>query len=200
MLQTGKRRELVKQSLLIVAVLLAGFAGGMLGTRVERARERVYPDQVIRARSFELVDAAGRPLAYWGVDKLHNTVLAFGGQWDMKHGLERNGDLTIPGNQGGVFGMVGGSPFLQFNGADGTTLVQMSLNAFEKPLLWMGDENGKRLALGVEQSDTPSAQDNDWHLVFEPDRAWIGMYVARDGTGRYVTGGMSVHTDKVKYP
>jgi hypothetical protein len=64
----------------------------------------------------------------------------------------------------------------------------------------MGDETGKRLALGVEQSDTPSADDNDWHLVFEPDRAWIGMYVARVGTRKYVKGFLSVNTDKVKYP
>lgn len=190
----------MKQSFLLAAALFAGFLGGMLGTRVERARERLYPDQMIRARSFELVDAAGRPISYWGIDKRRNAVLAFGGQWDPKQHIERIGDLTDPRNQGAMFGMVGGIPTLQFNGADGTTLLHMAFNPFEKPLLWMGDETGKRLALGVEQSDTPSAEDNDWHLVFEPNRAWIGMYVARDGTGKYVQGGMSVNTDKVKYP
>jgi len=190
----------VRQSLLIAAALLAGFLGGMLGTRVERAREQVHPDHVIRARSFELVDAEGRPVSYWGIDKRHNAVLAFGGQWDPEHYVERIGDLTDPHNQGAVFGMVGGNSTLEFNGADGKTRLHMGFNPFEKPLLWMGDETGKRLALGVEQSDTPSADDNDWHLVFEPDRAWIGMYVARDGTRKYVKGFLSVNTDKVKYP
>ncbi|MGB9456864.1 MAG: hypothetical protein WCB12_12525 [Bryobacteraceae bacterium] len=190
----------MKQSLLIAAALLAGFLGGMLGTRVERARERVYPDQVIRARSFELVDAAGRPISYWGIDKRHNAVLAFGGQWDPKHYVARTGDLTDPRYQGAVFGMVGGSPTLEFNGADGTTRLHMGLSPFEKPLLWMGDETGKRLALGVEHSDTPSAEDNDWYLRFIPDRAWIGMYVVRDRGQQYVKGMLSVSTDKVKYP
>ncbi len=190
----------MKQSLLIAAALLAGFLGGMLGARVERARERVYPDQVIRARSFELVDAAGRTISYWGIDKRRNSVLAFGGQWDPVHYVERTGDLTDPHNQGAAFGIVGGSPTLKLTGADGAIRLNMGLSCFEKPLLWMADETGKRLALGVEYSDTPSAEDNDWHLVFEPDRAWIGMYVARDGTGKYVQGGMSVNTNKVKYP
>jgi len=190
----------MKNTLVIAAALFAGFVGGVLGTSVMHIREQSHPDQVIRARSFELVDDKGRPISYWGVDKRHNAVLAFGGQWDPKHYVERTGDLTDPHNQGGVFGMVGGSPTLQFNGVDGATRLQLGLSPFEKPLLWMGDETGKRLALGVEHSDTPSAEDNDWHLAFEPNRAWIGMYVARDGTGKNVQGGMSVNTGKVKYP
>jgi hypothetical protein len=94
----------VRQSLLIAAALLAGFIGGMLGTRVERAREQSHPDQVIRARSFELVNDKGRAISYWGVDKRHNAVLAFGGQWDSKQHVERTGDLTDPRNQGGCLG------------------------------------------------------------------------------------------------
>jgi len=190
----------LKQSILIAAALLAGFIGGLLGARVEHARQRAHPDQVIRARSFELVDEAGRQLSYWGIDKRRDAVLAFGGQWDSKQHIERFGELTDPHNQGGVFGMVGGSPTLEFNGGDGTTRIRMNLSAFEKPLLWMGDETGKRLALGVEHTDTPSADDNNWYLRFAPDRAWIGMYVVREGGQQYVKGMLSVSTDKVKYP
>ncbi len=190
----------MKNTPVIAAALFAGFVGGILGTSVMHIREQSLPNRVIRARSFEVVDEKGRPISYWGVDKLHDVVLAFGGQWDPKRYVERTGDLTDPSNQGAMIGMVGGDATLRFNGADGKTRLHMGFNPFEKPLLWMGDETGKRLALGVEQSDTPSTEDNDWHLVFEPNRAWIGMYVARDGTGKYVQGGMSVNTDKVKYP
>lgn len=190
----------MKQIILVAASLIAGLAGGFLGERLAHVREGGSPERVVRARAFELVDGAGRPISYWGFDRRGNAALSFGGQWDSVHHVDRIGDLTDPRNQGAAFGIVGGSPTLQFNGADGAIRLNMGLSCFEKPLLWMGDETGKRLALGVEYSDTPSAEDNDWHLIFEPNRAWIGMYVARDGTGKYVQGGMSVNTGKVKYP
>ena len=190
----------MRQNLFIVAALLAGFVGGILGARIERARERSHPDRVIRARSFELVDEAGRPLSYWGIDRRRYVVLAFGGRESTDQPIARAADLTDPRNQRGAFGVAGDSPVLDFKGTDGTTRIRMNLSAFEKPLLWMGDETGKRLALGVEHTDTPSADDNNWYLRFAPDRAWIGMYVVREGGQQYVKGMLSVSTDKVKYP
>jgi len=52
----------------------------------------------------------------------------------------------------------------------------------------------------VEQSDTPGPQDNDWSLVFNPERARIGMYTEKSGGQTYVRGAFVVHHDKVKYP
>jgi hypothetical protein len=46
----------------IAAALAAGFAGGMIGTAMMSPAR-----QVIRARSFELVNEAGQTVAYWGV-------------------------------------------------------------------------------------------------------------------------------------
>ncbi len=109
----------MKNTPVIAAALFAGFVGGILGTSVMHIREQSLPNRVIRARSFEVVDEKGRPISYWGVDKLHDVVLAFGGQWDPKRYVERTGDLTDPSNQGAMIGMVGGDATLRFNGADG---------------------------------------------------------------------------------
>jgi hypothetical protein len=65
----------------------------------------------------------------------------------------------------------------------------------------MEDETGPRVLLGVEQSDTPGPQDNDWVLDFSPDgRARIGMFTEKDGGQTYVRGLFSVNRDKIKYP
>lgn len=189
----------MKQLSLTVAALLAGFVGGILGMFVVRAREQQQPGRIVRARSFELVDEAGRAISFWGLDRGHNAVLTFGRggalPGNAPFGLEN------PDNQRAAIGLTGDNAFLELRGADGKMRARLDLGLFGKPLLWMADETGPRLGLGVEQSDTPGPQDNDWTLDFGPEsRARIGMYAEREGGQTYVRGIFSVKKDKVKYP
>lgn len=188
----------MKQVFLVVAALLAGFVGGILGARVIRSGAQRHPEQVVRARSFELVNEAGQTISYWGVDKTQYAVLAFGrgGTLSGHPGLGR-GD---PHNQRIAIGLVNDSSFLKLRGADGELRATLMLSIYGKPALVMDDETGPRVLLGLEQSDTPGPQDSDWSLAFYPERARIGMYTERDGGQTYVRGSFAVHRDKVKYP
>jgi hypothetical protein len=187
----------MKQIFFIVTALLAGFVGGILGTRVIPPREQPPPGQGVRARRFEVVNEAGQAISYWGVDKGQNAVLAFGsGRALPGHPL----GLEDPHNQRAAIGVIDDSPFLKLRGVDGQTRVRLLLSLFGKPVLLMEDESGPRVLLGLEQSDTPGAGDNDWSLAFYPERARIGMYTEKDRGQTYVRGSFSVHRDKVKYP
>jgi hypothetical protein len=159
---------------------------------------------VLRARGFELVDETGNVISYWGVDNKKETVLAFRSRRPLRperpKGSPRSAGLEDPLNQGTAIGMVEDSPFLTFRVADGTTRLRIYLTPWHKPILIMDDENGGRVALGINQSDTPSADDNDWALQFSPNRAWIGMFSRPEGGQEYVRGFLSVNRDKVQYP
>ena len=54
----------MKQALVVVACLLAGFIGGILGMLTMRAHEQAHPQQVVRALRFELVNETGRAISY----------------------------------------------------------------------------------------------------------------------------------------
>ncbi len=196
----------MKQTLLIVAALLAGFVGGVLGTRVALAHRERPPEQVVRAHRFELVNESGQTISYWGVDRADNAVLAFGSRWPASSGGPNDPSgrppqpLDNPHNQQMAIGVIADSPFLKLRGPDGKTRVRLYLSSYQKPFLLMEDETGPRLLLGVEQSDTPSPQDNDWSLAFYPERARIGMYTEKIGGQTYVRGSFGVQRDRVKYP
>jgi hypothetical protein len=194
----------MKQSLIIVAALAAGFVGGILGTLVTRTSEQSSTQQLVRARSFELVNGAGEAISYWGVDKSQNAVIAFGNR-GLPGGVVLPGrpplDLKDPDNQLASIGLQGNDmPVLKMRGADMKTRVRLLLSMYGKPFLLMEDESGPRVSLGIEQSDTPGPEDNDWSLAFYPERARIGMYTEKVGGQTYVRGGFAVHRDKVKYP
>jgi hypothetical protein len=110
------------------------------------------------------------------------------------------GPLDEPDNQRVSLGVIDDSPFLIIRGANGKQLAALGLSAFGKPALWMADETGPRVHLGVQGSDTPGPQDNDWALVFNPERVWLGMQTLKEGGHTYVRGGFSVNRDKLKYP
>lgn len=202
--QSGESRELMRQIIVIVAALLAGFVGGVLGTRLSRTGEQYRPERVVRARRFELVDEAGNVIAFWGVDKRLYTVLAFRGPESGSSGGagsgERSSGLDDPLNQRTAIGLMADSPFVMFRAADGKERMDLSLTPWQKPVLLMDDETGVRVKLGVNHSDTPSAEDNDWALSFQPDRAWIGMFSQAEDGQEYVRGFLSVSKDKVKFP
>ena len=60
----------MKQAIAIGAALVAGFIGGILGTRLTHMADRPVADSIVRARSFELVDKTGKVISFWGVDVL----------------------------------------------------------------------------------------------------------------------------------
>ena len=163
--------------------------GGFLSSLIPRAREQ-DPTQVVRARRFELVNEVGEAISFWGIDKGNNAVLAFGSR-----GLAaRSGGsgsapsrLENPDNQLATFGLLGtDSPALKMRGADGKTRARLYLSTDGKPFLLMEDETGPRVSLGIEQSDTPGPDDNDWTLVFYPERARIGMFTIKEAGEKYV--------------
>jgi hypothetical protein len=189
----------VKQTL----TLFAGFLGGIVSMRIARTGDGDIK-QVIRARSFELVDAAGQAISFWGVDNRDNAVLAFGSRGLAPGGARPRSTplgLTNPDNQLAALGLRGtDSPLLKMSGADGKTRVRMLLSTDGKPFLLMEDATGPRVSLGIEQSDTPGPGDNDWTLAFYPERARIGMFTEKERGQTYVRGVFLVKRDRVKYP
>jgi hypothetical protein len=197
----------MKQRLIILAAVAAGFVGGFVGSTVGRLLDQSRPAQVVRAHSFELIDDTGAVSSYWGVDEAHQVVLAFGkpGQPNSNAVAGASGklsnDLRDPQGQRAAFGMLDdGVPFLKFRGADGKTRVRLYLSLNEKPILLLEDETDVRVALGLEHSDTPSAEDDNWNLRFVPDRVSIGTITEKRGAQRYVRGFLSVRPEPVKFP
>lgn len=194
----------MKISLILVAALTAGFIGGVLGVRMAPPGDRGRAVSEIRARAFELVDGDGKVISYWGVDKGGDAVLAFSSHWSVPPpgggtGHANHG-LTDPEDQRLSIGVIDDSPFLFFTGPDRKRRMSLSLNIFQKPILWMGDETGGRLFLGIQQSDTPGPQDNDWALDFEPNMARIGMFNEQEGRQTYLRGFLFISKDKVTFP
>lgn len=196
----------MKRILLVAAVLLAAFAGGIFGSLVMRTREEERSEQVIRGHRFELTDDSGRVVSFWGIDNGQNAVLAFGShrprtqQGGGAAGNHSPSRLDDPSNQRAAIGVIDDSPFVNLRGPNGETLARLDLSIYGKPALWMADETGPRMHLGVEGSDTPGPQDNDWSLAFYPERARIGMYTEKAGGETYVRGSFAVHEDRLKYP
>jgi hypothetical protein len=89
---------------------------------------------------------------------------------------------------------------LEFKAEDGRPRASLYLFPEGKPILLLDDETGPRVSLGLQQSDTPGPEDNDWALTFEPDRAWIGMYTHKTRGHNHVQGAYGVHTDRVESP
>jgi hypothetical protein len=203
-IQNGEQRKSMKQIAVILSALFAGFIGGVLGTFAIRTREQLRPEQVVRARSFQLVNSAGQAISYWGVDNGQNAVIAFANR-GLAGGAVLPGkvplDLRDADNQLAAIGLQGNDmPFLKMSGADRKTRVILLLSQDSKPALAMEDETGLRLHLGVEGSDTPGPQDNDWSLFLRPEVARIGLHAEKKGGQMYVQGGVFVNKGKVQYP
>ena len=147
----------------IAAALVAGFVGGLVGSRVMRASED-EPRKIVRSASFELVDSSGQVISFWGVDQGENAVLAFGGRGLARDGARPHGvpaGLRNPDNQLTAFGLLGfDSPFLKMSGADAKTRVRLYLSDYAKPFLLLEDEDRKSTRLNsshVVTSRMPSS-------------------------------------------
>jgi hypothetical protein len=187
----------------IMTALVAGFVGGILGTRVPNNGDQ-GPKKVVRARSFELVNEAGQVISYWGTDKGGNLVLTFGSRGAFEGSALHYRpivDLKDMDNQLTAIGLQGNDmPLLKMRGDDRKTRVRLYLSQDSKPILLMEDQTGPRVSLGIDQSDTPGPDDNNWTLDFLPERASIGMVTEKEGGQKYVRGFFSINKDKVKYP
>jgi len=194
----------MKQFINLAAALAAGLIGGILGTRTIGTLHQPGENGTIRARSFELVNEVGQTISLWGVDNNQNLVLTFGSRGLLKGGSlpgRTPGNLRDPDNQVTAIGLQANDmPWLKMSGADKKTRVRLYLTMDGKPIMLMEDETGPRLCLGVEQSDTPGPNDNDWSLVFKPEVARIGLHAEERGGETYVQGGVLVRPDKLKYP
>jgi hypothetical protein len=187
----------------VLAALLAGFCGGVIARLAIPGREPAGGAPVIRARSFEITDADGTPISYWGVDDANNAVLAFGarpGQTASGGHRSHVGPRAFE-NQIAAIGLQGNDmPIMEFNGTDRKPRVRILLDMFGKPALVMDDEIEPRVLLGVEQSDTPGPNANVWVLAFRPERARIGMSSETRGGLRYVKGFLYIPKDEVEFP
>jgi len=194
---------MMKYLITTTVALIAGFVGGLLGARAPRSGDP-GTKEVIRARSFEVVNEVGQVISYWGVDEGDNLVLTFGSRGPSKGGALHGRpplDLKNRENQLTALGLQGNDmPMLKMSGADGKTRVRLLLSYDGKPTLSMEDETGPRVSLGIEQSDTPGPNDHDWTLVFGPERARIGMFAEKIKGQWYYRGGLLVNRDAMKYP
>jgi hypothetical protein len=193
----------MRQVGIVVVSLIAGFAGGLISPRLFQIAEE-SPRRLVRARSFELVDATGHTISVWGVDQLNNAVLAFGSRGlaaGKSHPPAVSTDLANVDNQLITIGLsMGDNPMLEMRGADGKRRIMLFLDPDAKPILSMGDENGPRVSLGIEHSDTHDPKDNDWTLVFWNEMARIGIMADKAGDHKYVRGVFNVNPNKTKMP
>ena len=112
----------MKQLVTITMALLAGFAGGISGAFVFHSLSSTLPERVVRARSFEMVDEAGKVVSFWGIDDTQQAVLAFGSR-GLALGGRRPVNMPLwlknPDNQLAAFGLLGDDgPILSLRGED----------------------------------------------------------------------------------
>ena len=181
---------------------LVGCAGGISGTLIILHHESQIAQPVVRARSFELIDESGRAVSRWGIDQHHNPLIAFmPGDAPSSGSLANDLSLDNGDTQRLAIGLTGdANPFLTFRGDDKKPRVQLWVSEFGQPVFSLYDENSCRVTLGVRRSDTPSLNDRDWGLDFNPDRASIGMETVQQQGHSYVKGYLSVRQDKIPFP
>lgn len=183
--------------------LLLGCLGGIGGTLMVLRHKAEIPEPAVRARSFELVDANGKTVSRWGLDQYHNPLLAFSPSAAMARPNLLGGELSLDNRdtQRVAIGLTGdANPFLWFAGNDNKPRATLLVSEYGKPVFSLYDENSWRVGLGVEGSDTPSPNDNDWGLDFYPNRASMGMGTTQKRGKSYVQGYISIHRDKVPFP
>jgi len=146
----------------------------------------------VRASRFELTDDTGRVVAFWGIDRGNNTVLAFlrkATQVGVSDGLSDSFTRFTKQNSNEAFavGLISTeAPFMNLLGDDGQSRAFLYLNSQQKPVFAMSDERFEgRLTLGFVNNDAPSPRDDEWALLFRgPDVAGIGS--VKDPTdGKY---------------
>lgn len=189
----------MKSMLMIVIAVLSGLIGGMTGTVLVLHREKGIPQEFVSARRFQLIDEAGHPVSYWGLDKFHNPLLAFSPSGAQPSA--RVFSIDDPDSQRISIGLTGdGRPTLILRGNDDKTRASLWVSEYGKPFFLLHDDKSWRVSLGIRQSDTPGPQDNDWGLDFFPDRAGMGIVTVKQGDKSQVQGYLNVQRDRAQFP
>jgi hypothetical protein len=135
----------------VALAAIAGYAGGLISAR-PRAADAAAGGP-IRATRFELVDASGKTLGYWGFDHRYEgrLVIAFTGG--------KSGELA-------AFGLADQDGFLTLTGTDGKQRAALAVGD-GRPSLVLGDEKwSSRVSLGSFGSDAPGPGEDNWGLIF----------------------------------
>ena len=140
-----------------VMPLALAFVAGWLGSLVPRLlapmQAQAAASPVLRANRFELVDDSAKLRA----------VIECG-----RAGQPHFRMLSVEGGTTVDIGIAGSaSPYLTFNGSDGSPRVAVKMGFGDKPVLMMGDRaSPSKLILGSVNSDLPDPSLDTWALAF----------------------------------
>jgi hypothetical protein len=139
-----------KSILGIVTACASGFLGGTLASQ---NRVEAFSPTVVRASKFELLNGAGVPVAYWGVDSTNEIHLRL---------LPNHGRAALD------IGVLGDKrPFLRMGGRDGKDRIVIELDEADKPMLGMSDERWQgRVVLGFTAPHFADPDSDNWGLRF----------------------------------
>jgi hypothetical protein len=163
-----------KDLFIVVLAAVSGYAGGFVSARPHGANAVAAGS--IRATRFELVDASGKTLGYWGFDHRYEgrLVLAFTGG--------KSGELA-------AFGLADRDGFLTLTGTDGKPRATLAVGWHGKPSLALGDDKWwGRVALGFWGSDAPRPEEDRWALVFQGPGPHAHRIPAAFGYSKNVSG------------
>ena len=193
----------MKNVFVVFLAVVAGFIGGTISTHTRNVCAQQAGSGLVRATRFELTNETGQTLAFWGLDDRKNTVLAFGRRDNTMLGRaslpgRATDDMRTYKDELAAIGMYYyGTPFIELKGSDGESRAKLYMTEFEKPMLFLRDQNTTRVSLGIDPSDTHEASDDDWSLSFYPNnRAAIGMVV--DPRQKHLTGHLWLNDKMVK--
>lgn len=149
----------------LLLACVAGFLGGLSSAGHRLGAPTV---NIVRATSFEVVNASGVPVGRWQVGADNTLRLSF---------------LSNRGNESLQVGVLGdGRPYLRMAGHDGKDRIVVELDLADKPMLSMGDERWEgRVHMGFLPPDAfPYSDWDNWGLSFrgigsERSVAAIGM-------------------------
>jgi hypothetical protein len=176
-------KSIAKQGLSWLLSCVFGAVGAYLYLHLQSPRTEKAT--AVQASRFELTDSTGRVVAFWGIDRGNNTVLAFlpktvgdvSPNWELKLPTEPTGFTRQNPNEAFAVGLMSSQvPFMNLMGKDGNSRALLYLTDQQKPVLHMSDGRSEgRLMLGFVSNDIPSPGDDEWALLFRsPNVAGIG--------------------------
>jgi hypothetical protein len=180
----------LRESFTLALAICGGFVGGSIATSLNRVSAAT--PKSIQASRFELVDEAGKPIAFWGVDTNstngQQVVISFTNSKKM---------------QVATFGIMSQKgPFLKISASDGKPMAIFELGWQERPVLIMNDHKFEgRMVLGSIENDAPSPNDDDWGIAFRAPTSLVpyaSMGLLREPTSGRLSGVLSIQSSDGK--
>jgi hypothetical protein len=170
------RAAIQKHAATIIIAACAGFLGSVAHDWIEAAQG------TIRARRFEITDAGGRTMSYWGPE--HSSIGSRGVHLVfMENGVQRCRIGT------------GYGPGLEFYGKEGPSegkrpRFAVRLHYGDDAALTMADASGQRVFLGATHGDAPDQSEDQWALWLRAreERAGANIGFFRWWDGSYQAG------------